>query len=282
MTPATRRFGVAYAAALRAHLAEASESTLRAAYELGREAVVRDLSVLDLAAVHHETLLGAVRNAADRRAIADVTRVAGDFFLESLSAFEMVRRGFTEARDAAIAERRHATMLRHLSALLADASLALDESDSLAEALRLVAEEARELTGARWCVVTAAVEPGRELSEVAAESEVEGDRSAFARSADLGSMHALVRAAGGAVRLTGPELADEPAFRALRDAEGVRSPRGWMAVPLTSLDGRDFGYLDVLDKEEGEFADRDEAVLVHLAQMASAALERVLLYRRKP
>ena len=84
-----------------------------------------------------------------------MARAAGDFFLESLSSFEMVQRGFGEAREAARLERRQTEMSRQLSTFLADASLALDASDSLEEMLRLVAEQARELVGAdaawrRW------------------------------------------------------------------------------------------------------------------------------------
>ena len=53
-----------YAAGLQAYLREPNERTLRAAYELGREAVTRELDVLDLALVHHEAL-GALLRAAD-------------------------------------------------------------------------------------------------------------------------------------------------------------------------------------------------------------------------
>ena len=87
-----------------------------------------------------------------------MTRAAGDFFLESLSSFEMVQRGFREAREAARLERRQTEMSRQLSSFLADASLALDASDSLEEMLRLVAEQARELVGADCCVATVALE----------------------------------------------------------------------------------------------------------------------------
>ena len=84
-------------------------------------------------------------------------RLAGDFFLESLSAYEMVQRGFSEARESASLERRHIEMSRRLSTFLADASLALDASNSLEEMLQLVAEQARELVGADCCVATVAL-----------------------------------------------------------------------------------------------------------------------------
>jgi hypothetical protein len=132
------------------------EAALRTAYELGREAVSRDLTVLDLALVHHEALSSALGElpSADRQAIADV---GGAFFVESLSAFEMVRRGFREAHEAALVERQHAAILRQLSSFLAGASLALDAAASLEEMLQLVVEQARELLDAKRCQASVVV-----------------------------------------------------------------------------------------------------------------------------
>ncbi len=104
-----------------------------------------------------------------------MTRAAGDFFLEGLSTFEMVQRGFSEARQAALLERRQTELSRQLSTFLADASLALDAHDSLQEMLRLVAEQARELVGADCCVATVAVEGEPRIAEAA--SYPEADRS---------------------------------------------------------------------------------------------------------
>jgi hypothetical protein len=122
--------------------------------------VSRDLSVLDLALVHHDVLLSVLRTPSGASSVEQTTYAAGEFFQESLSAFEMVRRGFWEARETAALERRHAEVLRRLSGFLADASLALDASDSLEEILRLVAEQARELIGAECRVASAALGPG--------------------------------------------------------------------------------------------------------------------------
>jgi GAF domain-containing protein len=36
----------------------------------------------------------------------------------------------------------------------------------------------------------------------------------------------------------------------------------------------------VVEKTDGDFTEVDQAVLVHLAQMASAAIDRARLYRR--
>jgi hypothetical protein len=48
----TGPFRAAYASALRDHLREPTETSLRVAYELARDAVRRQLSVLDLAVAH--------------------------------------------------------------------------------------------------------------------------------------------------------------------------------------------------------------------------------------
>jgi GAF domain-containing protein len=51
-----------------------------------------------------------------------------------------------------------------------------------------------------------------------------------------------------------------------------------MAAPLTTLDGRDLGAIQVLAGAADAFSDVDEAVLVHLAQMVSAAIDRLERY----
>lgn len=280
MTQSWSVFHGAYAGRLRDHLAEASEGSLHRAYELGREAVLRELSVLEVTAVHQEALLDALRSTANGREVENVTAAAGDFFLELLGAFEMVQRGVREAREVAIAERRSSTMLRQLSSLLADPSLALDQGDAPAEALRLVAEEARELTRAGWCVATAALESGRPLTEVAGDADADGEARALAHGPDLRVRHAIAAAADGAVRLTAQELEEHRLFPTLHLGVDRSAFRGWMGAPLRFLDGRNFGCLEVFDSDRGEFGELDEAVLVHLAQMASAALERAHLYRR--
>jgi hypothetical protein len=242
-----RAFNASYIRAFAQFLARGGESELRAAYELGREAVTSDLSVLDLAVVHHDALANALSDAADARAVATA---AGDFFLEALSSYEMVQRGFREARDAAALERRQADLMRQLSNFLADASLALGASDSLEEMLQLVAEQARELTRAERCVVTLA-------QDRAPRVEVVSDAGSNEWSRLLEN------------QLGGP---------AEEDAEKTAGGRHAITEPLTTLAGDPIGSIEVL---AGDFSDLDAAVLVQLAQMASAAVERRRLYGRR-
>jgi hypothetical protein len=268
-------FRAAYATALGDYLQDPTERSLRVAYELGREAVSRRMSVLDLAVAHQEALLAALVGAPESAETQHVTRAAGDFFLESLSSFEMVQRGYSEAREAAWFERRQTQMSRQLSSFLADASLALHASESLEEMLRLVAERARELVGADCCVVTVAVDDEPRTAEAASYSEADRRWTGFVQWLDLPALYRLIRLNGGSAMIGGEQLARWPP---LRTAASEPPLRGWLAASLTALDGSELGAIQLFDKQDGAFTAEDEAALVHLAQMASAAVERARSY----
>ena len=271
----TAGFRAAYASALDDYLRDPTEAALRVAYELARDAVSRQLSVLDLADAHQDALLSALATASGAAEVARVARVAGDFFLEGLSTFEMVQRGFREARDAAADARRRTELSRMLSSFLADASLALDASESLEEVLRLVAEQARELIGADCCVATVAADGRPRSAEATSYPESDRRWKAFVRWLDLVAVYELITLGGGSVRVGGEQLARLPPFRvSARDR-----PRGWLAVLLTALDGAELGAIQLFDKQRGDFTMEDERALVHLAQMTSAAVERLRHYQ---
>lgn len=268
-------FGILYLDSLRAYIRRPGEDTLRTAYELGRDAVQRELSVLDLAIAHHDGLATALSDEPPEGQ-ERLVRAAGDFFLESLSAFDMVQRGFREARDSALVERRHSAQLRQLSDFLADASLAAGASDSLDEMLRLVAEQARELIPAVCCIVAIGSEDSARI-RVASYPEDSPRWQAFVRWVDLSHVGAMVRSAGRPIRLSADEIAPY-----VEVPGGVSTPalvlRDWLAAQLTALDGRAIGSVHMMNRREGRFSELDQAVLEHLAQMSSAAVERGRLY----
>lgn len=273
-------FRSAYASALADYLQDPSEHSLRVAYELGRQAVNRHLSVLDLAVAHQEALQSALSETWSSAIARHLTRTAGDFFLESMSSFEMVHRGLAETRDAARHERRQTEMARRLSTFLADASLTLDGSGSLDEMLQLVAEQARELVNAECCVATVAVNGQPRTAEAA--SYLPGDRrwTAFLRWLDLFAVYRFIHQRGGSVRLAGEQIGRLAAFLS---RPGQLQPHAWVAASLNTLDGNELGAIQLFDKHDGgSFSADDEAALIHLAQMASAAVERSRAYLDLP
>src|SRR5207244_352394 len=82
---------------------DAGEAALARGYELGREAAVEGLGVLEMAALHHEALRASVLPLAAFEARAKAAEAAQAFVMESLSPFEMTHR---VARDANAALRR--------------------------------------------------------------------------------------------------------------------------------------------------------------------------------
>jgi hypothetical protein len=272
-------FAGRYAAALELHLQTHDEHSLNAAYELGRSAVREGRGVLDLAGPHHEVLVAALSAATDEAEVRELAATAAVFFCEAVSAFEMVQRVLQEAGATAAVERRQAATVRQLSTFLADASLAADASGSLEEMVQLVAEHAREVLGADRCLARLAVDDGCNTIESMVRSEAEGYGEG-APVPDLEALYEAIAQRGQAVRLAGAELAREPALGALgiSSAEDHEAPRCWLAAPLTALDGRRLGLIQLFDKHGGDFTKLDEAVLVQLAQMASAAVERAQLY----
>jgi hypothetical protein len=234
-------------------LDEGDEVARRGAYELGRHAVADGVGLLELALVHHEVLVAHLE--LPRSDASQVAHAGAEFLMEALSAYEMVRRGFGEAIDAMTVERRHAALVRQLSTLLADTSLASHGRGDVEEMLRLVAEQARELTSADWACIEAMFGANGSLSASSASSE---------RDAVPGL----------------PRDTIEPLFETPGRACRLRvSPGGEiLAAALTALDGRSIGVLAIGGNDEARLSEVDEAVVVHLAQMAAAALERVTRY----
>jgi hypothetical protein len=228
---ASARLRKAYAGALHEHLRSPTERQLQVAYEIGRSALSDNVSIVEIALLHHE-LLAESESAGGSLEPEALTR-AGQFLSEALAAYEMVARGFREVRDAVALERRHAAMIRQLATFMGDASLAVHSPDSTHELIRLVAEHARELTDAFSARVAVVGPDSRELVETVDD---------------------------------GPPTAG--------------SSTDERTVALTALDGRKIGTITIIGKPARRFTEIDDAVLAHLGQMASAALERIYGYQR--
>jgi serine phosphatase RsbU (regulator of sigma subunit)/anti-sigma regulatory factor (Ser/Thr protein kinase) len=275
MSDALEQFRVDYASTFRAYIARAGETGLERAYELGRRAVSDGLSVLDIASVHHACLGEALEGASTPEETERLAHAAADFFMESLSTFEMTQRGFREAQETARLEQEHSAQLRGL----ADASLAVNSALALEQRLHLITEGAREIIGAHQSAVTVAPGDGGEaLDEVSVSPKyaARGDGDAVD---DRAGLYELLRGAGKAVRLTEAELRSRAA--AAGAGEGDLPLRGWLAAPLIDSAGNELGLIQLSDKYEGDFSENDEAMLIQLAQMAAVAIENARLYEHE-
>ena len=86
-----------YRAAFLRYLPRRSEAAMTLGYQLGRDAVVRGISVLDLSQVHHAVLAEVLADTPTEETAA-VTAAASDFLLEVLATYDMAHRGLAEVR----------------------------------------------------------------------------------------------------------------------------------------------------------------------------------------
>lgn len=165
---------------------------------------------------------------------------------------------------------------------LADLSVALRSLRSLPQALDRINLEARRLIGAHQSVITLSV-GGRAAQLIAAVSLSEKYAAwrDYRTRPDGSEISRLLAQGNSPMRLTQDELEAHSAWRAFGGEAGSHPPmRGWLAAPLVTLDGRNVGIIQLSDKYEGEFTEDDEAIIVQLAQLASASIERVDLLDR--
>jgi light-regulated signal transduction histidine kinase (bacteriophytochrome) len=97
MLETERTIIAAYASALGEFLRDQDESALQRAYEMGRRALEEGRGLVDLASIHHHALAALLSATPSGDAALRLTDLAGTFFTECLSPFEMSLRGFRDA-----------------------------------------------------------------------------------------------------------------------------------------------------------------------------------------
>lgn len=89
-----------YTRALYDYLSGAGEEALHRAYELARKAIADGLGLLEMAQVHHQAILRVMPRPISAEERARIIKALEDFFIESLSPFEMTHRAFRESNSA--------------------------------------------------------------------------------------------------------------------------------------------------------------------------------------
>ena len=86
-----------YRVAFLQYLPRREEAALSRGYELGRTAVADGVSILELARIHHDVLLEALRETPPEE-LTQVATAASEFFLEVLATVDMTQRSLLEGR----------------------------------------------------------------------------------------------------------------------------------------------------------------------------------------
>jgi K+-sensing histidine kinase KdpD len=184
-----------------------------------------------------------------------------------------------ERQAAAAAEAARAMQVAQLQGLAA-AALAVSSTLSVDETLEILTERARQIIDCHLAIsgLTTDQDWGHAIHAVALSDKYAAWRD-FAQKPDGSGVYRLVCEANRPMRLTQAQLESHPAWRGFGKAAGVHPPlRGWLAVPLIGVDGRNIGLIQLSDKNAGEFTEADESILVHLAQMGAIAIEKIRSY----
>ena len=106
MRTATRRkgklenFEEEYRSGLSRYSADGGEAALGRAYDLGRQALEQQLSMVELASMHHRAVIELVRTAENETQKEELLRTSAEFLAECVSPYEMAHRGFQDAVQA--------------------------------------------------------------------------------------------------------------------------------------------------------------------------------------
>src|ERR1700758_4869513 len=106
MKTATRRrgklenFEEEYRSGLSLYTEAGGEAALGRAYELGRQALQQQLSVVELASLHHRAVIDLMRAAATEAQKEELFCTSAEFLAECVSPYEMAHRGFQDAVKA--------------------------------------------------------------------------------------------------------------------------------------------------------------------------------------
>jgi PAS domain S-box-containing protein len=195
---------------------------------------------------------------------------------EGLSIFS---RDISDRMQAQAELERHTERLRQLAA----ASLAVTAAPDLEAKLQVITDEARRIIGAHQSVTSLTRGPDWAQSINAVSlSEKYAEYHDYDAMPDGSGIYAEVCRHNQVFRLTQEELEAHPAYKHFgRHAADHPPLQGWLAAPLVGSSGENMGVIQLSDKEEGNFEEDDEAVLVQFAQFASIAIEAATAERAR-
>lgn len=149
-------------------------------------------------------------------------------------------------------------------------------SGTMEEVLQVITDRAREVVGAHQALTCTTTGPdvGDSVMAVSLSDKYAAYRT-YQTPPDGSGIYSVACSENRVFRLTQDELEAHPAWRGFGGEAGKHPPmRGWLAAPLIRHDGSNLGLIQLSDKEQGEFTEQDEALLLQLARMAALIIEQ--------
>ncbi|HEY6968944.1 MAG TPA: ATP-binding protein [Candidatus Angelobacter sp.] len=178
---------------------------------------------------------------------------------------------YRNSLETLAAERQRSAVLRSL----AEASVQINSVLALDSLLQIIADQARKIIGTRQAFIT--LVPKGDRSQSITCTSVEEGHEALPFPPERSEMFILACSLNKPVRITASTQGNHAWRTMMKSSDAARD--GWLAAPLVTRDGRNLGLVQLSQKISGEFSEDDEAILVHLAHIASVAVDNVRLYR---
>lgn len=185
----------------------------------------------------------------------------------------VVVRDISARREAEEAVQRYANRLQRL----AQVGLEIISSPP-GEVLQVVTDCARKLIGCRLAITSFSRTGWHQAIHAVSVADEELRDDVLSTTPLDSEIYRLVCRDNTPRRLTEEELGEHQAWSSFR--RRLPDCRGWLAAPLLSPGGDNLGLIQLWDRLEDEFDEQDEAILVQLAQLASAAISNARLFEK--
>jgi PAS domain S-box-containing protein len=178
---------------------------------------------------------------------------------------------YRDSLETLAAEQHRTAVLRSL----AEASVQINSVFSIDSLLQVITNQARKTIGARQAFTT--LLPRGDWGQSLTFTSVAEGHLAMQFPSERSETFMLACSFNKPVRVTSDSDSTHPWKSSMKTGASV--PGGWLAAPLLTRDGRNLGLIQLAQKDNGEFSEDDEAILVQLTHMASVAIDNVRLYR---
>ncbi|MES2937762.1 MAG: PAS domain S-box protein [Pseudomonadota bacterium] len=188
-----------------------------------------------------------------------------------------------QAEQALLAGERELQDFSRMLQRSAEAAQAIVRHQVMQPTMQEVVEQARRVIGAHQAVLSLTTDQdwAQVVTALSLSDKYAKWRAAEISPPDGSGIYALVCETNRPLRLTQAELTAHPRWRNFGSfAARHLSLRGLLAVPLVNGRGENIGLLQLSDKFEGDFNERDEYVAIELAQLASISIENARLFEQ--
>ncbi|MDP2817021.1 MAG: PAS domain-containing protein [Polaromonas sp.] len=160
----------------------------------------------------------------------------------------------------------------------AEAAQTITRHQTLEATMHEAAEQVRVILGAQQAVIglSGKGNPGGNITALAL-SDSYASYQQLMDDPHANSIQTVVCDTNRPLRMTQTELMAHPDWRAFGRHIGAYPVSGWLTVPLTGRAGTNIGFLQMSDKQGGDFTQQDEYVATELAQLTAIAIENVNL-----